>query len=126
MYRQSAREVIVFSFPALDKGGDDAEVAIAEVEDERGGSIGRLRTGDVAGSIKGLKTIIAGTRFSSDLISLPFDSLKTPLSRRAVPSSTTSAMALLMARATSGTSTRSTVSAVRSSQFRRECRGQNE
>ena len=59
--------MIVFRFPALDKGGDDAEVALADVKDERGRSVGRVGTGDGAGAAERHKTIIARTRFAADL-----------------------------------------------------------
>src|SRR5215510_6457937 len=58
--------MIVLSFTSLHIRGDDPEVAIADVENESGGSIGCPRGGYVAPSIKGLNSVVTGTGFSSD------------------------------------------------------------
>ena len=70
-YRQGAGEMIVLSFTPLDVRGSDAKVAIADVENESGGSIGGPRRGYVAPSIKGLNSVVTGTGFSPDRDQLP-------------------------------------------------------
>src|SRR5262249_60517381 len=58
--------MIVLSFTPLHIRGDDTEVAIADVEYESGGSIGRPRRRYVAPSIEGLNSVVTGTGFSAD------------------------------------------------------------
>jgi len=58
--------MIVFRFPALDVSGDDAEIAIADIEDKSGGAVGRPRTDETTGSIESFEAVIAGTRFPTD------------------------------------------------------------
>src|SRR5215475_8075030 len=58
--------MIVLSFTPLHIRGDDTEVAIADVEHESGGSIGRPRRGHVAPSIESLNSVVTGTGFSAD------------------------------------------------------------
>src|SRR5262245_50708848 len=58
--------MIVLGFTSLHIRGDDTEIAIADIENEGGGSIGRPRRGYVAPSIEGLNSVVTGTGFSSD------------------------------------------------------------
>ena len=68
--------MILLSFAALNVGGDDAEITIADVENESGGSIGRPRRGDSAPSIKGLNPVVTRTRFSSHREQFPVGQAK--------------------------------------------------
>src|SRR5262249_56006064 len=70
--------MIVLSFTPLQIRGDDAEVAIADVEYESGGSIGRPRRGYVAPGMEGLNWVVTGTGFCADRDQLAVGQSKTP------------------------------------------------
>src|SRR5919108_5649604 len=58
--------MIVFGFAALDVCRDNAEVAVADIEDESGGSVGGPRGNHAAITVKGFEAIVARPGLTAD------------------------------------------------------------